>query len=696
MSHPDNPLLLTSGLPKFNEITPEHIEPAMKRLLEEAKDTLEELEANIQPTWKGLIEPIETMGLPFEYSWGPIGHLLNVMNTEELRKAHEAMQPKVVEFGLRMGQSKPNYDGLVEIKEGPEWGKLDEAQRRVIDLKIRDAKHSGVGLEGAEKERFNEISKRLSQLGTDFSNHVLDATKAYELIISEKGDTEEWPDTLRQLSSMGYNKEKEAEKSTPDDGPWRITLEAPIVVPFLRHSRNRGQREQIYRAYVSRADEGKLDNGPLIMEILKLTKEKAKLLEYDTYVNLSLASKMAPDIDAVQRMFTELFDASKPHQVKEYGELGELAKNSGQNEQFMQWDISFWSERLKEKRFQFTDDQLRPYFPMPKVLEGMFGLAEYLFGISIKESGDEFNGWHEDVQFFYVHENGNKIASFYLDAYSRPGDKRGGAWMDSCLNRRIVDGDLRLPVVYLNANGTPPVGDRPSLMSFGEVTTLFHEFGHGLQGMLTTVDYADVSGIKGVEWDAVETVSQFMENWCYHEPILRSISGHWETGDPLPDDLVQKLLDAKVYMAGSDMVRQLEFGMTDIELHSAYDPEGPVHPFEIHRKIAERTQVLEPLKDDHFLCAFSHIVAGGYAAGYYSYKWAEVLSADLYSAFEFTGLENQDAIKELGRRFRWSFLALGGGVDPMKVFKEFMGREPATEALLRHNKLLQNGAPSGI
>ncbi|MBT4320392.1 M3 family metallopeptidase, partial [Candidatus Bathyarchaeota archaeon] len=480
----------------------------------------------------------------------------------------------------------------------------------------------------------------------------------------------------------------ETEGSTPEDGPWRITLEAPSVVPFLRHSRNRDQREEIYRVYVSRADKGELDNSPLILEILKLKNEKAKLLGYDTYADLSLASKMAPDVNSVQKMFTELFEASKPYQLKEYAELGELAKESGQVEQFMQWDISFWSERLKEKRFQFTDDELRPYFPMPKVLEGMFGLAEYLFGVKINESGDEFNGWHDDVQFFDVQEDGEKIASFYLDAYSRPGDKRGGAWMDSCLSRRIVEGDLRLPVVYLNANGTPPVGDRPSLMSFGEVLTLFHEFGHGLQGMLTTVDYADVSGISGVEWDAVETASQFMENWCYHEPILRSFSGHWETGEPLPDDLVQKLLDAKVYMAGSAMVRQLEFGMTDIELHSTYDPEGPIHPFEVHRKIAERTQVLEPLNDDHFLCAFSHIFAGGYAAGYYSYKWAEVLSADLYSAFESAGLENHDAIKELGMKVRDSFLAVGGGVDPMKVFKDFMGREPSTEALLRHNKLL--------
>ena len=684
----DNPLLLSSGLPKFNEIKPDHIEPAVSKVLEEANQKLETLESSLTPTWDGIIRQIEEIGKPFEYAWGPVGHLLNVKNSEELRKAHEKMLPRIVEFSLRMGQSKPIYDGLVEIRDGPEWGKLDEVQRRIIELKIRAAKHSGVGLEGKEKERFNEISKRLSQLGTDFSNHVLDATKAYEMVITEKSETEGWPNTLKQLSSLGYNQSKETEKSTPEEGPWRISLEAPIVVPFLRHSKVRKHRETILKTYITRADKGKLDNKPLITEILKLRKEKAKLLGYSSFAELSLASKMAPDVESVQSMFTELFDASKPHQKNEFAELEELAEESGQKEPLKQWDTAFWSERLKEKKFQFTDDELRPYFPMPKVLEGMFGLSEYLFGIEIKESDEESYRWHKDVQYFNVYEKGDKISSFYLDAYSRPGEKRGGAWMDNCLDRRILDGKIRLPVVYLNANGTPPVGERPSLMSFGEVTTLFHEFGHGLQGMLTTVDYPEVAGVNGVEWDAVETTSQFLENWCYHEPILRSISGHWETDEPLPDDLVEKLLEAKVYMAASAMLRQLEFGMTDIELHSTFDPEGAVTSFDVHRNIAQKTNILEPLKEDHFLCAFSHIFAGGYAAGYYSYKWAEVLSADLYSAFEFTGFEDPDAQKEMGKKFRDSFLALGGSVDPMKVFKDFMGREPSTEALLRHNNLL--------
>lgn len=686
MKH-DNPLLQSSGVPRFNEISPKHIEPAITKVLDEAKANLKTLESNIIPTWDGLIKPLEEIGKPFEYAWEPIGHLLNVKNSDDLRDAHEKMLPKVVEFSLRAGQSKPIYDGLVAIRDGEEWDNLDDAQKRVIELKIRDAKHSGVGLEGEEKERFNEISKRLSQLGNDFSNNVLDATKAYEMIVLEKNDTEGWPDTLKQLSSHGYNQTKKTDKSTPEEGPWRISLEAPIVVPFLRHSRVRRQRERILKAYVTRADRGEHDNKPLIMEILKLKKEKAKILGYESYAELSLASKMAPNVESVQRMFTELFDASKPHQIMEFSELVSLAKESGQDEPLKNWDTAFWSERLKEKKFQFTDDELRPYFPMPKVLEGMFGLTQYLFGVEINESEEESYKWNNDVQFFEVSENGEKIASFYLDAYSRPGEKRGGAWMDNCLDRRVVDGKIRLPVVYLNANGTPPIGEKPSLMSFGEVTTLFHEFGHGLQGMLTKIDYTDVSGINGVEWDAVETASQFMENWCYHKPILRSISGHWETGDPLPDDLVEKLLDSKVYMAASAMLRQLMFGMIDMELHSTFDPEGETHPFDVHRKYATKTNILEPMEEDHFLCAFAHIFAGGYAAGYYSYKWAEVLSADLYSAFEFTGFEDLEAQKAMGKKFRETFLALGGSVDPMKVFKDFMGREPSTEALLRHNKL---------
>jgi oligopeptidase A len=685
---PQNPLLDTTGIPKFEKILPEHIEPAVTQVLIESEKKLAEIESCLKPSWTGLIEPLETLGIPFEYAWSPIGHLLGVKNSKELRDAHEKMLPKVVEFGLRLGQSRQIYEGLLALKEGPEWKKLSQEQKRVIDLKIRDAKLAGVGLSGNAKKRFNQISTELSKLGTTFSNNVLDSTKEYEMIISEKEETDGWPKNLKQQASQSYNLAKETKKSTSEEGPWRISLEAPLVIPFLRHSRNRYQREKLLKAYVSRASEGKVDNKPLINTILKLKLEKANILDFDNYAELSLASKMASDVDAVERMFTELFVASKPYQLREFAELEDIAKRNGFKGKLAQWDTAFWSERLKEEKFSFTDDELRPYFPMPKVLEGMFGLAEYLFGITISEADGEAPVWHKDVKYFTVYEDGSKIASFYLDAYSRPVEKRGGAWMDNCLDKRVIDGEIRLPVIYLNANGSPPIGDKPSLMSFGEVTTLFHEFGHGLQSMLTKITYPEVSGVNGIEWDAVETISQFMENWCYHEPTLRKISGHYETGESLSDALVQKLIDAKVYMAASGMMRQLEFGMTDMVLHSNYDPKGDVTPFEIHREISLKTNILEPMPENHFLCAFNHIFAGAYAAGYYSYKWAEVLSADLFSAFESVGLENIVEIQKMGKKLRESILACGGAVEPSEVFKEFMGREPSTEALLRHNNLL--------
>ncbi|MCW4012588.1 MAG: M3 family metallopeptidase, partial [Candidatus Bathyarchaeota archaeon] len=647
MNPSDNPLLNFNDIPRFDLIKPEHIEPAVTKVLLEAEKKLIELESNLEPTWDGLIQPIEELSKPFEYAWAPIMHLLNVKNSKELREEHQKMQPKVVQFRLRAGQSRPIYDGLIAIRDGPEWSRLDEAQKRVITLSIRDAEHSGVGLSGDAKDRFNEIATELSRLSTDFMNNVLDSTKAYEFIITEQSDTEGWPNNLLQLSSQSYSTEKK-EDSTPEDGPWRITLEAPIIIPFLKHSRRRDQREKLLRAYSSRADSGEWDNMPLISDILKLREELARLLGFDNYAELSLDSKMAPSVEAVFSMLDELFTASKPHQIKEFKELEKTASEGGQSEPVDHWDKSFWSERLKEKLFDFTDDELRPYFPMPKVLDGMFKLTEYLFNVTIKEADGEAPIWHPDVNYYKVYEKDEQIGGFYTDVYSRPAEKRGGAWMDSCLDRKIIDGKVRLPVVYLNANGTPPVGEKPSLMSFDEVTTLFHEFGHCLQGMLTTVDYADVSGINGVEWDAVEICSQFMENWCYHEPTLRTISGHWETDEPLPDHYIEKLQKTRIFMAANAMVRQLEFGLTDMTLHSSFDPDGDETPFDVHYGIAQKTKVIPPMKEDHLLCAFSHIFAGGYAAGYYSYKWAEVLSADVFSAFEEAGLENVDGIQQLG------------------------------------------------
>jgi oligopeptidase A len=446
----------------------------------------------------------------------------------------------------------------------------------------------------------------------------------------------------------------------------------------------------VYRAFVTRASSGDLDNLPLIERILALRQEKAKLLDFQTFAALSLDSKMAPAVEDVKAMIEELKSASYDHAKKDFEALEQFARDAGQKESLRHWDTAFWSERLREHLFDFTDEQLRPYFPLKRVILGLFDLCERLFGVTFEEVTNEPTIWHPDVQFYNVLDaSGARGASFYLDPYSRPAEKRGGAWMDSCLDRRWIAGSLRTPVVHLCCNGSPPAGERPSLMSFREVETLFHEFGHGLQGMLTTVDYAGVAGINGVEWDAVELASQFMENWCYHKPTLLGLTAHFQTDEPLPEALFEKLKAARTFMAGSQMMRQLLFGATDIALHHAYSSGSEQTALDVYRAFAKEMSVLQPIDEDRFLCGFSHIFAGGYAAVYYSYKWAEVLSADAFAAFEEAGLDDPDAITKLGRKYRETILALGGSRHPMDVYREFRGREPSTEALLRHSGLAE-------
>lgn len=683
-----NPLLVESGFPPFDRVTADHIVPAIRRVLKRANERIDALEQNVVPTWAGLMHPLEQLDIPFEYSWGVVSHLMSVKNSDELRKAHEQVLADIVQFGLRIKQSPAFYKGLLAIRDGDGWQNLDEAQQRIIEKKIRDAQQAGVGLSNEAREKFTAIAKELSQLQTDFSNHVLDATKAYEFIITDVKETEGWPETLRQIAANSWTAvNKEGQKATPEHGPWRITLDYPSYVSFMKHHRNRTHREQVYRAYILRASAGKSDNSGLINRILTLRKEKAVLLGYENYAELSLESKMAPDVAAVQKMTSELVQAARQPAEADLDELRQLAEASAQREPLAQWDVPFWAERLREKRFEFTDEQLRPYFPLHRVIEGLFSLCTRLFGVTFEQADGQAPVWHEDVQFYRVKNGTETMAWFYLDPYSRPEEKRGGAWMDNCLNRCYVDGELRHPVVHLCCNGTPPVDGRPALMSFMEVTTLFHEFGHGLQGMLTTVDYGEAAGVNGIEWDAVEIASQFMENWCYHKPTLVGMTKHYETGEKLPDALFDKISAARTFRAGSMFMRQLEFGITDMMLHTEFDPKGDATVFDLHQQIARDLNPLPPLPESRFLCSFSHIFAGGYAAGYYSYKWAEVLSADAFAAFEEAGLENEAAISTLGRRYRQTILACGGGREPMKVFQDFRGRGPSTEALLRHNGL---------
>jgi oligopeptidase A len=684
-----NPLLIGAGLPPFDGIETAHIVPGITTLLENLRADLQGLEASVVPTWDGLVEPLTRIEERLGWSWGIIGHLMGVKNSPELRAAYEAVQPGLVQFSTQSGQSKPLYDAFKQLRASAAWESFDPAQQRIVEASLREAELSGVGLEGAEKDRFNAIQQTLAELTTKFANHVLDATKAFRLVLTTAEEVDGLPPSLLAQAAQSA-RDAGSEEATPEAGPWHITLDFPSYGPFMQHSRRRDLREKIYRAFVTRASEGDLDNRPLMEQILALRHEMANLLGYRTYAELSLARKMAPSVDAIDQLMEELRRASYDTAVKELADLKAFAaaKGAAEANDLTHWDTAFWAERIREEKYGLNDEELRPYFPLPQVLDGLFALASRIFDITIAPADGEAPLWHPDVRYFQVlNGSGDPIAHFYLDPYSRPAEKRGGAWMDTCINRGKVKGQVRLPVAYLVCNQAPPVDGKPSLMTFRDVETLFHEFGHGLQHMLTQVDHTGAAGINNVEWDAVELPSQFMENWCYHRDTLLTLARHYETGAPLPEDLYQKIVAARTFMTGSAILRQVRFGWTDLELHHRYQPGGETIA-EVNHRIAAQCSVLKPLSEDAFLCAFTHIFAGGYAAGYYSYFWAEVLSADAFAAFEEVGLDNETAIAATGHRFRDTVLALGGSRHPMEVFKAFRGREPSTQALLRHRGLV--------
>lgn len=684
----ENPLLIGKGLPPFEKIKAEQVVPAIGELLKELEGDLTDLEANVTSTWTGLVEPLTRIEERLNWSWGIVGHLMSVKNSPQLREAYETVQPEVIKFSNKLSQSKPLYEAFKALRASTDWDTLQLAQKRIVEAAIRDAELSGVGLEGEKRDRFNQIQLEIAELATKFSNNVLDATKAFKLKLTEKAQVDGLPESALSLAAQTARTEGE-EKATAENGPWVITLDMPSYIPFLKYSTNRELREKLYKASITRASSGDFNNKPLIDRILQLRQEKANILGFNTYAELSLARKMAPDVGAVEKLLEELRSVSYDAAVKELEELKAFAGD----EDLKHWDISFWAEKQREAKFAFNEEELRPYFPLPQVLDGLFSLAKRIFGVTIAAADGQAPVWHEDVRYFQIaSEAGETISHFYLDPYSRPAEKRGGAWMNDCIGRaRLVeDGRIttRLPVAYLVCNQTPPVDGQPSLMTFMEVATLFHEFGHGLQHMLTKVDYPGAAGINNVEWDAVELPSQFMENWCYDRPTLFGMAKHYQTGEPLPEHYYQKLLAAKNYMSGSMMLRQLHFSLLDIELHHRYQPGGEETPSQVRDRIAKTTTVMPPLPEDAFLCAFGHIFAGGYAAGYYSYKWAEVLSADAFAAFEEAGLDDETAVASVGNRFRDTVLALGGSLHPMEVFKAFRGREPKTEPLLRHSGLL--------
>lgn len=690
-----SPFSTVNEPPRFNGLAIKDLVSTVQDLIAKQNEDLLALEANCPADWQGLVEPLTNLAEPLTYAWKLTHHLLGVKNSPELREAEQSIQADVVGAGLRMGQSEPVYKAFCALRDGPGWSSLQEPQRRIITSAIQGAEQSGIGLQGAARERFMQIEMESAELGTKFQNNVLDATKSFSMLLTEKAEVAGLPPSLLAAAAQSaraavseYPDQAEAmAKATAENGPWRMTLDVPAYVPFMEHAQRRDLREKMYRAQVTRASSGERDNQPVIKRILQLKLEKAKLLGYEDFAALSLSRKMAKTVQTVTNMMDGLRVTAKPAAIKESEELLAFARKvtGDANLSLSLWDVAFWAERQREELYSFTDEEVRPYFALPAVLEGLFGVTQRLFGVTIEAADGQTSVWHPDVRFFRVNDGAGKpIAAFFLDSYSRPAEKRGGAWMDVCLDRRLSpDGNVRLPIAYLTCNQSPPVDGKPSLMTFSEVETLFHEFGHGLQHMLTRVDFMDAAGINNIEWDAVELPSQFMENWCYHQPTVMGFAKHFETGNALPEDLFNRIVEARNYRAGSQFLRQVYFASMDMALHHGFDPNGEQDFQDVARAIAAQNTIMHPLPEDRFLCSFGHIFAGGYSAGYYSYKWAEVLAADAFSAFEEVGLDNLDRLAEVGLRFRETVLALGGGKAPDEVFRLFRGRDPDPKALLR-------------
>ncbi|KAJ0392860.1 hypothetical protein ATCC90586_001738 [Pythium insidiosum] len=586
-------------LPPFERLEISHIEPAVKDAAADYTRDLRELERSLASQlpdikWDQVVNPLELQSDPLGRMWGVVGHLMSVRNSDELRKVHDELQQLVIQTFTETSQSKTLFDAYQAVRNGSEWEDLTLAQQRVIELSLRGATLSGVGLEAEKKERFNKLKLRAAELSTKFSSNLLDATKAFSLIVTEKEDLAGLPDSLLQLFSQSARDDGHAE-STPECGPWRVTLDPPSYVQFMKYADSRSLREQLHRASITRASAGTdHNNEDIIKEILDIRREMAELLGFQTFAEVSLAKKMAPSVEEVEKMHEELREKCLDFAVQEIQTLTAYAKAHGQTEPLAPWDLAYWSEKLKGEKYEFTDEEIKPYFPLDKVLDGLFALTSKLFGVTITAADGRVEVWNKDVRYFEVRsQEGARdvIAGFYLDPFSRPKEKNGGAWMNVCVDRSRLLGPrdrngLRVPVAYLICNQSPPVGDKPSLMTFREVETLFHEFGHGLQHMLTTVDYSAVAGINGVEWDAVEIPSQMMENFCYDQETLASISGHYETGAPLPTELFEKIKAARNHMVATQMLRQLAFGALDMYLHHRYDGQEPI--FDVQKRILDR------------------------------------------------------------------------------------------------------------
>jgi oligopeptidase A len=669
-----NPLLNMQDLPAFSKIKPEHVEEAIDALLADNRKAIDDLLKSVdQPDWFNMIEPIEEMDDRLSRAWSPVSHMNSVVNSDEMREAYNACLPKLSEYSTELGQNLELFKAYEAVYEKSD--NLDDAQKKVLENALKDFRLSGIDLPDEKKKRFGEISQALSKLHSQFEENLLDATNDWFKVIDDADELAGLPE-----SALGLARQNAEQREL--DG-WVLTLDFPSYYPVMTYADNAGLREELYRAYNTRAsdqaEKTQWDNSKIMDEILALRHEQSQLLGFDNFAEKSLAKKMARSSEEVFAFLNDLAARSRPQAENELQELQQFAQQEFGIDDLSPWDIAYYSEKLRQQKYNFTQEEVKPYFPVDRVIQGMFDIISELYDVNFVQL-EGIDTWHPDVRFYEIRDHQGVRAKFYFDLYARP-KKRGGAWMDDCASRLKTSQRTQLPVAYMTCNFTPPVDGKPALLTHDEVETLFHEFGHGLHHMLTRVDYSAVSGINGVAWDAVELPSQIMENWCWEKQSLSMISGHYETGEPIPDDLFERMLAAKNFQSAMIMVRQLEFSLFDFRIHAEYDPAQGGRIYPILNEVRQQVAVIQPPEWSRFAHGFSHIFAGGYAAGYYSYKWAEVLSADAFSMFE----ENGVLDKTTGKRFLENVLEKGGSEDAMDLFVAFRGREPEIDALLRHS-----------
>lgn len=678
MNTENNPLLTISELPEFSGIRPDHVEPALDVLLTQNRERIAALLADESATgWDSFVAAMEELDERLHRMWSPVSHLNSVMDSDALREVYDRCLPRLTEYATEVAQNPQLYQRYRQLLHSDEFEKLDTAQRQLVHNVVRDFRLGGAELEGEKQTRFAEVEKQLAVLKNQFAKNVLDATQAWHIDITDEAGLSGLPESSLSLARQT------AEQASARG--WRFTLDAPSYLAVVTYAHNRELRKQVYSAYVTRASDegpnaGKHDNASLMLDITRLRHEKAQLLGYTNYAELSLVRKMAQQVDEVENFLRDLAARSRDVAQQEHEELKAFAVAEGLEGAMQSWDIAYYSEKLRQQQYAISQEALRPYFPVSKVLDGMFELIHRLYGIRV-EADNSVDVWHKDVSFYRLFDSaGAQRGAFYLDPYAR-NHKRGGAWMDECVSRKRQTGSIQQPVAYLTCNFSPPVGEQPSLLTHDEVTTLFHEFGHGLHHMLTKVDYVSVSGINGVEWDAVELPSQFMENWCWQKEVVDGLSAHYQTGEQLPDAMFEKMLAAKNFQSGIQMVRQLEFALFDLILHDSFGRWSDIQ--QVLDAVRQDVAVIIPPRFNRFQNGFTHIFAGGYAAGYYSYKWAEVLSADAFSKFEENGLFDPAT----GQAFLTEVLEQGGSRPAMELFESFRGRKPGINALLRHSGL---------